>query len=372
MLKLQRYIWNEWLKVFGITTCLIVGLIIVQSIYTKLNGLLERGATALEVLISFFLSIPVFLPTIIPLVLLLSVLFSVGSMHRKNEIIAMKAAGISLWRISFPLMVAAAVCAGGILYLNASFIPWSVEQQEVLKREIYDRSAADSDMLIEGKDRVIRNIGTLNFRENRLWLMGSYYPFDRRGVEATVYEIDENGNELYRIRAAEAEYLQDEKCWRFIDGRELFYQEGSEEPYRNRKFDKLVRHDYQEDPDVMVFLRKKPQDLSLYELNQILTVYEGYETPQIVPYKVRFYRILTSPLSCFLVVGFGVPFAASGVRTNPMIGISKAFGMFIIYFIVSNISTILGNGGWTTPLVSAMIPLVFIGLLATRVFLKAE
>ena len=371
-MKLERYIWNEWLKVFGITTCLIVGLIIVQEIYTKLNGLLERGATALEVGISFLLSIPVFLPTIIPLVLLLSVLFSVGAMHRKNEIIAMKAAGISLWRISFPLMIAAAVCAGSILYLNASFIPWSVEQQEALKRKIYDRGVAESMPALDRKDRVVRNLGSLNFRENRLWLMGSFYPFDRRGDEVTVYEIDKDGNEIYRIRAETAEFIVKDNCWKFMDGRELFYHEGSEEPYRNRKFDELIRTDYHEDPDVMVFLRKKPQDLSLYELKQVLAVYEGYDAPQIIPYKVRFFRILASPLSCFLVVGFGVPFAASGVRTNPMIGISKAFGMFIIYFIVSNISTILGNGGHTSPMVSAMIPLIFIGILATRVFLKAE
>jgi lipopolysaccharide export system permease protein len=350
----------------------VVGLIIIQEIYTKLNGLIERGATVLEIITSFSLTIPVFLPTIVPLVLLLSVLFSVSALHRRNEIIAMKAAGISLWKISQPLMLAAVLCAASILYLNASFIPWSVEQQEQLKRQIHDRGFAGYDPEVERKDRVIRNLGALNFRENRLWLMGSYYPFDRRGAEVTVYEMDDDGKEVYRIRAVSAQYLVAEKCWKFFNGRELYYNKKSEEPYRNRKFDELVRSDYLEDPDVMVFLRKKPQDLSLYELKQVLAVYEGYENPQMIPYKVRFYRILASPFSCLLVVGFGVPFAASGVRTNPMIGISKAFGMFIIYFVVSNIATILGGGGWISPLVSSMIPLIFIGIIAARVFQKAQ
>jgi lipopolysaccharide export system permease protein len=81
---------------------------------------------------------------------------------------------------------------------------------------------------------------------------------------------------------------------------------------------------------------------------------------------------LIYPLSCVLVVGFGLPFAASGVRTNPMIGISKAFGMFMLYFLLSNISTILGDGGWIAPLHAAMIPMLLVGCGAAWVFAQAE
>lgn len=284
----------------------------------------------------------------------------------------MKAVGISLWKISQPLVLAAVICAVGILYLNASFIPWSVEQQESLKRKIHDRGVASAEVSSAEKRRIIHNLGSLNFRENRLWLIGTFDPFNQTGEEVTVYEMDERGQERYRIRAASVEYLKDQQCWKFVNGRELYYNDESAEPYRNHVFAELIRSDYRESPDIMVSLRKKPQDLSLFELRQVLSAYEGYEAPEIIPYKVRFYRILASPFSCFLVVGFGVPFAASGVRTNPMIGISKAFGMFIVYFLISNIATILGEGGWTSPLISAMIPLVFIGIIALRVFVKAQ
>jgi len=372
VLKLQRYILREWLKIFMIAALLVMGLIVVQEVYSKLNGLIERGATPVEILFSFLLTIPLFLPSIIPLVLLLSVLFSVSAMHRKNEIIAMKAAGVSLWRISQPLLLAAAVCAGAILYLNGSFIPWSVLQQEKLSREIFSRHEKAAQIEAPVKDQRILNLGSLNFRENRLWLIGVFRPFEQKGEGVTVYDMDAAGRERYRIRAASAHYRRESGDWVFFNGNELFYDGKTDEPYRNQTFEVLEKPEYRDEPDIMVALRKKPQDLSLYELRQILHTYKGYENPEIVPYQVRFYRILASPFSCFLVVGFGVPFAVAGVRTNPMIGISKAFGMFLIYFVISNISTILGEGGYVSPQIAALIPLVFIGIFAIRVFVKAQ
>ena len=349
-----------------------MGLIVVQEVYSKLNGLIERGASAGEILLIFLLTIPRFLPSIIPMVLLLSVLFSASAMHRKNEIIAMKAAGVSLWKISQPLLGAATLCAGAILYLNGSFIPWSVQQQEDLRKDVFSRGMDIESEVIKEKDQTILNLGSLNFEENRLWLFSTFVPFEKNGEGVTVYEIDETGRERYRIRAANAHYRADTGDWIFTNGNELFYDGNTDEPYRNRRFETLVKSNYKDRPDIMVALRKKPQDLSLFELRQVLDAYEGYENPELIPYEVRFYRILASPFSCFLVVGFGVPFAVAGVRTNPMIGISKAFGMFIIYFVISNISTVLGEGGFVSPQLSAAIPLVFVGLIAIRVFVKAQ
>lgn len=372
MLKLQRYILNEWLKIFLITACLVMGLIVVQEVYSRLNGLIERGAGFWEILFIFLLTIPRFLPSIVPMVLLLSVLFSVSAMHRKNEVIAMKAAGVSLWKISQPLLLAATVCAGAILYLNGSFIPWSVQQQEELQQNVFSRNKDALNPEAADRDRKILNLGSLNFEDNRLWLIGEFSPFERRGEGVTVYEIDEAGKERYRIRAASAEYREETGDWVFFDGNELYFDGLTDEPYRNQTFEMLEKTSYNERPDIMVAMRKKPQDLSLFELQQILDAYEGYENPEIIPYQVRFYRILASPFSCFLVVGFGVPFAVAGVRTNPMIGISKAFGMFLIYFVISNISTVLGEGHYVSPQMSAAIPLVFVGIFAVRVFVKAQ
>lgn len=372
MWKIQRYIFAEWLKVFAITVCLVMGLIMIQGVYTGLERWIERGATVNEIILNFLLTVPVSLPSVIPLALLLSVLFSANVMHQKNEIIAMRSAGMSLWKISQPLMLAAVVCGGSILALNAEFIPWSVNQQEALLTRVYTRALKENQQAIREKDRNVPNLGWLNFRDNRLWLIGSFNPREEKGIDVTVYEMNKSGRENYRIQATSATYRKQSEDWAFYKGRELFYDGQTNEPYRSQTFEELIKPNYKDSPDMMLMLRKKPHDLSLLELKQLLSNYRGHINSDITPYEVQYYRILASPFYCLLVVYFGLSFAVAGVRTNPMVGISKAIGMFLFYIVVSNIADLLGEGGVITPWIAAILPLTFVGLIAIRVFVKAQ
>jgi lipopolysaccharide export system permease protein len=368
---LFRYLWSEWIKVFGMTAALVMALIVVQEVYSRLQGLLTMGASASEIIRVFFLSVPFYIPSVIPMVLMLSVMFSVGSLHRRNEVMAFKASGVSLLQMSRPVFFASVLAALCILMLNASWIPMAVDAQESLLASIHHRRLNQGESQKDEPQRVIRNLGALNHQEQRLWLMGSYDPYTAMGEEVTVSAMDDAGRECYRVRADRAHYLRESGHWVFFQGRELFYDGRSEEPYRNRTFERLDRPDFREEPDVMVAMRRKPQDLSLRDLQRVMAAHKGYDSAALVPYRVRFYRVWLYPLSCVLVVAFALAYASSGVRTNPMVGISKAFGMFLLYFLVSNLSTILGNASLITPWMAALIPLAMVGTMAVRVFLRA-
>ncbi|MDD4349304.1 MAG: LptF/LptG family permease [Opitutales bacterium] len=370
---LKRYVFAEWIKVFAITTAVVVGLVLVQEVYSKLDGLLSKGAQLWEILFSLSLSIPSALPSILPVVLLISVLFSVGVLHRKNEITAIKAAGMSLGVVASPLMMGAGLCAVLILLMNAVWIPWSVAAEDDLRRRIALRSASESE---DGGSAPVGgsvdNLGFINFHEGRLWLIGQYFPMESKGASVSVFERDNEGREQRRIVASRARYLGDESGWVFEEGRELFFDGVSREPYRSRPFERLEQPGFREEPEVMLALRAKPHEIPFSLLQRVLSEYAGQDSPEILPYRVRLYRMLLSPLSCFLVVGFALPFVASGVRANPMIGISKAFGMFLLYFLVSSIANILGARAWVSPPVAALIPLLFIGLASIPIYLKAR
>lgn len=370
--RIQRYIFSEWVKVFFIASGLIMGLLVVQEVYSRLNDLLIQGATTGEILLSFAYALPLYLPSIVPMMLLFSVLFSVSSMHRKNEIIAMKAAGVSLWTITAPLIWAATGCALLIFLLNSTVIPQSVRSQEDLRQQILSRALLETELQIPDEDRRVVNLGSLNFQENRLWLIGVFLPIEGFAEDVTVYDIDPvSGREQYRIRSATAWFDEDRGFWVFRDGNELFYDGESEEPYRNRAFERLEKPEFRDAPSLMLILRKKPRDLSLIDLGTVIDAHRGFENSEILPYQIRYYQILASPFVCFLVVAFGVPFAVAGVRTNPMIGISKAIGMFMVFFLVSNVATVMGEGGLISPLAAALVPLGLVGVIASTIFVKA-
>ena len=68
----------------------------------------------------------------LPLTLLVSLLYTLGQMHRHHEFTALRAAGISLWRITAPVWFVGLLCCGLLGWLNASVVPWSVEESRAL------------------------------------------------------------------------------------------------------------------------------------------------------------------------------------------------------------------------------------------------
>ena len=119
MSLIDRYVFKEWAVGFALTLGVIVGILILQNMYDSLPDLLDVGASVSEVCYYYTLSLPAYLPAILPIAFLVSLLFSLGTQHRNNEIIAMRASGASLLRISRSLWLAGLALSGLLFYLTA-------------------------------------------------------------------------------------------------------------------------------------------------------------------------------------------------------------------------------------------------------------
>ena len=106
MSLIDRYVLKEWLIAFALTLGVIVGVLILQNMYDSLPDLLRTDASFKQICLYYSLALPTYLPAILPIALLVSLLFALGNLHRNNEIIAMRASGLSLMHISRSLWVA--------------------------------------------------------------------------------------------------------------------------------------------------------------------------------------------------------------------------------------------------------------------------
>jgi lipopolysaccharide export system permease protein len=128
-------------------------------------------------------------------------------------------------------------------------------------------------------------------------------------------------------------------------------------PMRSQLFDKETAFaDLPENAATMLNLRQDAKDLSLDELDKTLTQAPSLN-PAVDSFAVQYYTILSKPLICLLVVGLAVPFAVAGVRASPAVGASKAVGLFFAYYLVTGISTHLGNQHFLPAFAAAWLPI---------------
>ena len=120
----------------------------------------------------------------------------------------------------------------------------------------------------------------------------------------------------------------------------------------------------------MLLTDQRPRDLSFFELRRLITYYAVENNPKAVPYAVRYFSILADTLAPLVVIAIAIPFAVTGVRVNPAVGVSKSIGLFFLYYVLSTIAASLATKQLIEPAVAAWLPNIGMAGLATWLFAR--
>jgi len=364
----DRHLLREWLQILALVLVAMIGLLLMQVLYDDFRTLNDLGARPADFGVYFFVTLPGFLALVLRVALLISLLFVLGKLHRANEFIALRAAGVSLFRITAPVWLIGVLACGLTWYLNASVVPWSVEESRALRENLQYRFQAKS----QTEDRVgaINSVGFDNRAAGRMWFFNRYSQFTRKGYGVTLAELDPQRREQRRIIAAEAWHDADRGGWVFRQGRELIFDQESGEMVEPRPFAELFRSDCDEDPRLMLIIDRKPGDLSFFELRRLIDYLRQIGSPKVAPYEVKYFGILADTLGPLIVIALAVPFAVSGVRVNPAVGVSKSIGLFFMYYIFTNLASSLATKGFMDPVLAAWFPSLAMGAIGVWLFVR--
>lgn len=341
MKLLDKYIFSEWVKSFLLTFIAITGVIIIGNMFDDLPDFIEQKASFWDILNSYVYLIPSLFPIIIPISLLISLLFFLGNLRRNNEIVAMQASGFSLFQITRTLWISGLLLTLLLGIFNASIIPLSVERIKKIQNKLVVNKAEKEDAI--ETTGLISKLVFDNTAKGRLWYIQNFNELTHKAYGVNVYIRDEEGTEISRVVAQEAYFDKQQRHWILKDGRETLFNLKEGEPTQSIVFEEKTFPDLTESPEVMVSLSKKPRHLSLFQLGSLLRELNYESNPNVANYAVKYQGLLANPLSCLIVVAIAIPFAAFGVRTNPMVGVSKAILLFFAYYVIANIGGILGS-----------------------------
>jgi LPS export ABC transporter permease LptG len=369
MKLIDRYLLAEWLKMLGLLLAATMGLLLMAALYDDFRDLIQMKASPADMALYYATQMPSNFSVVLPLSMLLSLLFVLSKLHRNNELTAVRAAGLNIFATTRSLWFAGIVLCGVSLLLNAKVGPWSVEASRSLKEGMQFRAeaqAAEAAAIPGGTIGVVSDVTFDNQRENRLWFINRYSRFTGTAYGITVSQLDKSRNELSRILAREGHYDPEHGGWVFKDGRESTFDPEQGELVRPVAFHTKIMKDYHEDPTLMMLIdRTKAGDLSFYELRRITEYFRHENDSKVLSYEVRYYSLLFATIGPLIIIAIAIPFAVAGVRVSPAVGVSKSIGLFFLYYILTNLSTVLGGRGLVEPMWAALMPnLAMTGLAA--------
>jgi LPS export ABC transporter permease LptF/LPS export ABC transporter permease LptG len=351
------------LRDFALYLMLILGsflmLLLVFTLFELIGDILRNSISPL-IVGEYLLNVtPYFIYNVAPLSMLLAVLITFGLMTRSNEITAVKATGISIYRIVVPVLLAAAVIAAGLFFFDQFYLPRANKRQDAL-RNLIKGKPAQTYLLPDRK--------WIKGRDNTIYYYRFFDPDRNEFGNLSVFKYDPASFQITdRIYANRAHWTERVQKWICEQGWERQLHGPAIEDYRT--FDVSTFSAIDEQPpyfkkEVKQFTEMNYQELKKYihDLQQ-----SGFDVIQL---RVQLQKKFAFPLITFVMAVLAVPFALSAGRRGAVTGIAIAVGVAVLYRTISGLSESMGNVGQLPPGLAAWAPDLFFGLVGGYLILK--
>lgn len=351
----DRYLLREWIQIIFLVVAALLGIILIQIVYNDLPNLLAAEASTSTILAYFSVASMSYVTVLLPLTLLVSLLYVLGQMHRNHEFTALRAAGISLARITRPIWYVGILCCVFSWYLSSAAVPWAIEHARSIKDSLtFQQQAAAK----ASTDRIgaVTAVTFDNRQVGRLWFMNRFSRSTGRGYGVTISFMDPQRREYRRLFATQAIPLPKGAGWTLLEGREMHFDAETSELISNAPFPTMTLPELHEDPQLMLLIDRKASDLSFIELERITNHLGQTGNPKYTSYAVRYHSLIADTLAPLIIIGLAIPFTMTGVRVNPAVGISKSIGLFALYYLFAQLGGSLATKNILTPLLAAWLP----------------
>jgi lipopolysaccharide export system permease protein len=365
MRLLDRYLLRELLVPLGY--CLAGFLIfwISSDLISDLDDFQEQKLSARDVALYYWLKAPEFLVTTMPVALLLALLYTLTHLARHHELTAIRAAGVSLWRLTLPYFVVGLGFSLGILAMNELWIPQSIEKAGEIflgRRSIEEKEAW----------RWHSNLNFRNSRDGRIWNIEAFH-LDRHEMKNPQVEWNLPGGLSHRLIAREA--VRTNGVWVFYDVREFVYRIPKDfDPmtqqfeYQETRRDRLEVPEFTETPgqikseikisqlNSMRAARKVQLQLSIKALQNYLEWHPDLNPRDEAILKTQLHARWAAPWTCLVVVLIAIPFGAPSGRRNVFVGVAGGIFITFAFFILLRFGLALGSGGHVPAWLGAWAP----------------
>ena len=340
-------------------------LFILIDTFGSLQDFIEKKVP-LDVIAKYYLT---FLPVIIvntsTIACLIATLYTYSSLNGNNEIIAIRASGMTFWKIARPAIIFATLVSALVLLVNERFVPQSsVTNQEIRESQIK--------VTVSDKGKIRQPVKNLTFYglKNRLFFVDTFNPETNEISGITIIGHDENQNLREKIMALKGKWTG--IAWKFFNCQITEYNTSMPNVPGDVKIYAEKLMDLRETPKD--FLRQK-LDVTSMNIRQLYEYIHRFSHSGAIKtinnLEVDLHSKIAFPFRTLIIVLAGLPFSLMTGRrkaqTFTAIGVAVAIGF--LYYVLDAVGLALGKGGALPPIAAAWLaPLFFIivAIIATK------
>lgn len=331
---------------------------VVMELFDNLPEFVQHHAKIGQVLRYLFTTFPEAFVLLLPMSLLLGLLFCLANLAKHNELVAMRAGGVSMARLALPLLGIGVLGSVVVFAVNELFVPHARDQ------------AARQMNALKGKGElgVIDNFFFANPSERRTWFAQRLNLVSNQMDSVEIHEDNADGTPRRDIYAVRARWIN--KMWQFYEVRIDDHTAGqSGTSYvAEANFPEL-----KEKPDRLAIEGRKPEQLSTAELRRQLRAFQRTNQPRhITEFQVELHYRYAFPWICLLVVWIAIPLGTRVSRSGPMLAVGATLMLVFAFYFLTQVALKLGTGGRVSPALAAWLTNIIFAIIGTVLLARAR
>ncbi len=363
--NIDAYIFFAFLRILLLCSFSLVAIFIIADLTDNIEDFLKNSVAA-DVIVSHYRSkILLVLYMISPIILLVSTIFTFSLLAKSNELVALRAIGLSFFRIAAPVVFGSALLTVGLYFLQANVLPEMSRDANrthaLIKRNSKDAAAS---RLAIGRDKQ--------------WIVGrdgrsifNFLYFDESSLEISKLQgffFDDDFRISARFFAEKARFLGN-GSWLVTGGWKREFHNNVVTTFQ--KIEPIGRIRLAESPE---FLRKgaiPPEEMGNHEMKGYLQdlASSGRTSPTVsVAYGERF----SYPLTAFVMCLVALPFSFRYEKRGALYGVGFAIVIGFSLVIALAFFKAAGVGGFMPPFLSVWIPPMLFAFFSAYLFLGVQ
>ena len=361
---LDEYVVREFLGTFALV---LAGFVLLMLVFTffELIGDILRNHIPLTIVGEYLVNLtPSMLYQIAPLAVLIAVLVTFGVLNRNSEVIAMKATGISLYRLVIPVVSISAILAVSLFLFDQYYLPQANRRQEALRSTIKGRPPQT---FLHPEQKWIFGQPWLG-EPGRIFYYQFFDPDTNEFANLSIFEFDPSSFAISRrIFASRAYWNPKAGSWSFEKGWSRDFQGASQTRYQ--EFNYTSFSEIHEDPTYFKKESLQSQEMNFGQLDRYIRDLRqsGFDTMRL---RVALWHKLAYPIIAIVMAVLAIPFALSMGRRGSLTGIAIAIAVALAYFVVDNLFGAMGNVNYLPASLAAWSPDVLFGLTGGYLLLR--
>lgn len=357
MKLIDRYLLK--LLVAPILYCLggFMMILVISEIFGDVDRIME-ARPAWHIIVRFYLSVLApLLQYLIPGSIMLATLYTLFGLTRNSELVAMRATGISIYRLMLPFLAVGLLFTVVSGFLNEYWVPHAHEWVEEMKRSRFNTEQVET----------FRSCIYLNQEANRRWQIDKLDPNNPsilHGVE--IKQETPEGNRKAIILTERAEYL-DGQWWLYGPMVQPFGESdnpiGSPVPLGPSPNSVVEMYKYQETPATFASAIRPWEFLNGREMLQYIRANPDMPERNRKERMYTFHSHLAMPWACLIVILFAIPAGARTARQGVMSAVFVAIAMMAGFYALAQLGLVLGSTGTIPPWMGAWLSNIVFGLI---------